>query len=79
MHKYLEKRSVRIAGHRTSIALEREFWEQLEASAKRANQTIPTWLAAVEEMRQTAHPDQSLASACRVQILAEVLALGRTR
>ena len=82
---YLEKRSMRLligpngAPVRTSVALEPEFWEQLEACAKRAGQSMPAWIADVDKLRRDTHPNQSLASACRVQVLAETMAAGRAR
>lgn len=59
----LEKRSVRIAGHRTSIALEPEFWAALERLAARRGETLAALIAAVDGARE---PGQGLASALRV-------------
>ncbi len=59
----LEKRSVRIAGHRTSIALEPEFWAALERLAARRGETLASLIAAVDGARE---PGQGLASALRV-------------
>ena len=63
----LEKRSVTLAGHRTSVALEPAFWTALEAAAGRRGQTLAGLMAAVDGARS---PGQPLASALRVFALA---------
>ncbi len=65
----LQKRSMRVAGHRTSLALEAEFWAALEASAKRMAITLPVIVAQIEEERARSKPEASLASAVRVHCL----------
>lgn len=62
----MEKRSVSLAGHRTSIALEPEFWAALEALAERRGRT---WAAVVVEIDRTRAPTRNLASAIRVTLL----------
>ncbi len=65
----LQKRSMRIAGHRTSLALEHEFWSALEKIARARNASIPQLIASVDEQRGKRAPDASLASAVRVFVL----------
>ena len=65
----LQKRSMRIAGHRTSLALEMEFWEALEKIARARGQSLPILIASVDDGRSKAEPDASLASAVRVFVL----------
>lgn len=65
----LQKRSMRVAGHRTSLALEAEFWAALEASAKRMQMTLPVLVAFIDGERHQSKPDASLASAVRVHCL----------
>lgn len=65
----LRKRSMRIAGHRTSLALEAEFWTALEASARALSLTLPTLIAQIDERRGKHAPEASLASAVRVYCL----------
>lgn len=65
----LQKRSMRIAGHRTSLALEQEFWEALEKIARARSQSLPMLIASVDETRAKGVPDASLASAVRVFVL----------
>jgi len=65
----LKKRSMRIAGHRTSLALEPEFWSGLERIARARAQTLPVLIASIDETRAKDAPDASLASAVRVFVL----------
>ncbi len=62
----LVKRSFSLAGHRTSVALEAEFWRALDALAARDGQTPAALVAAVDAARD---PDRPLASALRVHAL----------
>ena len=63
----LEKRSVTLAGHRTSVALEPEFWHALAAIADRQGQTLASLVASVDAARGAERP---LASALRVFALS---------
>jgi predicted DNA-binding ribbon-helix-helix protein len=59
------KRSVTIAGHRTSLSLEPEFWDALNQLAAARNLSLAGLVAAIDEARgQT-----NLSSALRVEIL----------
>ena len=62
------KRSFSIAGHRTSVALESEFWSALEAWAARETVSLPQLIARIDAERE---PSQSLSSAVRVAILKQ--------
>jgi predicted DNA-binding ribbon-helix-helix protein len=64
----LIKRSFSIAGHRTSIALEPEFWAALETSAARRGEALAALILTVDAERAPARP---LASALRVYALRE--------
>lgn len=64
--RYLRKRSFSIAGHRTSVALESEFWTALEKEARRGGRTLSDLVAQVDAAR-AARP---LASALRLTALA---------
>jgi predicted DNA-binding ribbon-helix-helix protein len=61
----LEKRSVRLAGHPTSLALEPEFWAALERIARREALTLSALINQIDQNRG----EQPLASACRVKAL----------
>ena len=62
----LQKRSINLSGHATSLALEPEFWAVLDAMA--AGGTMAALIGRIDEGR-AARP---LASACRVAALAWV-------
>jgi predicted DNA-binding ribbon-helix-helix protein len=62
----LEKRSVSLSGHRTSIALEPEFWAALQTLAAGQGIGLITLIASVDATRA---PDEKLASALRLFVL----------
>ena len=61
-HMTLRKRSLNLAGHATSLALEPEFWAVLEALAAARGLRLAALVAEIDA-RRGARP---LASACRV-------------
>jgi predicted DNA-binding ribbon-helix-helix protein len=68
----LRKRSVSIAGHRTSISLEPEFWAALEAAAATRGWSVARLIGEVDRARaQPAGAGRNLSSALRVFLLAE--------
>jgi predicted DNA-binding ribbon-helix-helix protein len=64
----LAKRSFSLAGHRTSVALEREFWEALAEIAERRRQPLSALVAEIDAGRT---PEQPLASSLRIFCLRE--------
>jgi predicted DNA-binding ribbon-helix-helix protein len=62
----LKKRSFTIAGHRTSVALEPEFWTVLEQDAQRAGSSLAAFVASIDAARGA----RPLASALRIHALA---------
>ncbi|MDQ2802416.1 MAG: ribbon-helix-helix domain-containing protein [Pseudomonadota bacterium] len=64
----LVKRSFSLAGHRTSVALEAEFWEALAHIASGQRRPL---LALVAQTDATRDPGQPLASALRVLALQQ--------
>ena len=64
----VRKRSVMIAGHRTSVSLEAAFWEALRVIAEARDQSIPSLIGAIDAGRG----GQNLSSAIRVFVLAAV-------
>ena len=62
----LRKRSLQLAGHRTSIALEPEFWAVLEDMAKTRDASLAALILRIDAERG----ERPLASACRVAALA---------
>ena len=69
----LQKRSFTIAGHRTSVALEPDFWVVLRQGAEAAGQNLPQLVAEADRERSEG---QGLAS--RLRILALEIALRRS-
>ena len=62
--RHLRKRSFSLAGHRTSVALEPEFWAVLETAAARGRTSLAALVAQVDAGRADA--GVPLASALRV-------------
>jgi predicted DNA-binding ribbon-helix-helix protein len=62
----LRKRSVLLSGHATSIALEPEFWEVLDAMAAERDQSLAALIVSIDRGRGA----NGLASACRLAALA---------
>jgi len=62
----LRKRSLQLAGHRTSIALEPEFWAVLEEMAQLRGASLAALVLAIDAERG----ERPLASACRTAALA---------
>ncbi len=60
------KRSISIAGHRTSISLERPFWEALKELACTDNISVNELVRRIDENRDEA---DNLSSAVRVHVL----------
>lgn len=65
MTRGLIKKSFRLAGHSTSVALEPEFWAVLEAQAKASGLPLAALIGQVDLTRA----GRNLASALRVFVL----------
>jgi predicted DNA-binding ribbon-helix-helix protein len=61
----LKKRSFTLSGHRTSVALEPEFWTLIEAEAAKSHLSLAAFVGAIDAVRGK-HP---LASALRLRAL----------
>jgi predicted DNA-binding ribbon-helix-helix protein len=61
----LRKRSVLLAGHATSVALEAEFWAVLDAMAEARQTSLAGLIISIDKTRGA----RPLASACRVAAL----------
>ena len=66
----LIKKSVTIAGHRTSISLEPIFWEALRAEAAKRGRAMNALICEIDAARQS-----NLSSAIRVWLYEKALAL----
>lgn len=64
----LKKRSFSLSGHRTSVALEAEFWAIIDSEAKAAGQSLAGLVAEIDRKRGA----RPLASALRLHALAAV-------
>lgn len=65
------KRSVQIAGHKTSISLEPLFWDMLRRAARRRGLALNALVARIDEERIRADTPPGLASAIRVWLVSE--------
>jgi len=62
----LKKRSFSLAGHRTSVALEAEFWAVIDQAAQREGKSLAALVARIDASRG----ERPLASALRLYALA---------
>ena len=62
----LKKRSFSLSGHRTSVALEEEFWAIIDAETKRAGLSLAAYVSGIDRARG----ERPLASALRLAALA---------
>jgi predicted DNA-binding ribbon-helix-helix protein len=63
------KRSLTIAGHRTSLSLESEFWAVLRDIAKQERKSLAALVGEIDSSRGT----RNLSSAIRVWILQRLM------
>jgi predicted DNA-binding ribbon-helix-helix protein len=70
----MRKKSITLKGHRTSIALEAEFWMALEGFAESDNRTLPALVNSIDRNRLKLSPPPGLASAIRVYVLNRIQA-----
>ena len=62
----LKKRSFSLSGHRTSVALEAEFWAAIDAGAQKEGKSLAALVARIDATRG----ERPLASALRLYALA---------
>ena len=60
----LRKRSVLVAGHKTSVSLEAAFWDELRAVARARNLSLNALIAEIDRAREG-----NLSSAIRLYVL----------
>ena len=68
------KRSIAIAGHKTSISLEPIFWDMLREAAQQKGQPVSALVSTIDEERIKAETPPGLASALRTWLVANALA-----
>ncbi|MGY6627355.1 MAG: ribbon-helix-helix domain-containing protein [Oceanicaulis sp.] len=74
----LRKRSITLAGHATSLALEEDFWRELDRAAEAEGVALARLIARIDAARAQDDPDAPLSSACRVWVLRRVMTRGET-
>jgi len=60
----VSKRSIVIAGHKTSVSLEDEFWNSLKEIAVERNMTLAELVAAIDGNRQHANLSSAISTFC---------------
>ncbi|MCB2078923.1 MAG: ribbon-helix-helix domain-containing protein [Novosphingobium sp.] len=65
------KRSVEIAGHKTSISLEPVFWEMLKSRSAQEGVPVNALVARIDAERLGADTPPGLASAIRVWLVSQ--------
>ncbi|MBR4931835.1 MAG: ribbon-helix-helix domain-containing protein [Alphaproteobacteria bacterium] len=60
----MQKKSIQLTGHRTSISLEPEFWQALQQIAQQKNTSVRKLIIQIDNTRTS-----NLSSALRVYIL----------
>lgn len=70
MSEGIVKRSVAIAGHRTSVSLEEPFWDELKRMAQERQMSLNGLIADIDARRARTN----LSSAIRLEILADLKA-----
>ena len=63
-----KKRSVTLAGHRTSLSLEEEFWDMLRELAEERGRSVTNLLTEIDAARG----ERNLSSSVRVYILEQL-------
>ena len=70
----LRRRTLTVSGHRTSVALEPVYWEELAAVAQSRGLTLAALIGEIDAARQG-----SLASALRVYVVERLRAAASAR
>jgi len=72
MSDAIPKRSVIVAGHRTSVSLEEPFWARLKEIAHARNKSINDLVTEIDGMEPAGGRQGNLSSALRLFVLAEL-------
>lgn len=68
------KRSLSIHGHRTSLALEAEFWDVIDTAVEKSGKSFARFIRDLDDIRTQNGTEQNLASYLRVWVLKRVQA-----
>jgi len=63
------KRSLSIHGHRTSLALEAEFWDVIDTAVADSGKSFARFIRDLDDIRTANGTEQNLASYLRVWVL----------
>lgn len=66
------KRSISIHGHRTSLALEAEFWAVIDKAVEQSGKSFARFIRDLDDLRTENGTQQNLASYLRVWVLKRV-------
>ena len=66
------KRSLSIHGHRTSLALEPEFWDVIDLAVEQSGKSFARFIRDLDDKRTQNGTQQNLASYLRVWVLRKV-------
>jgi predicted DNA-binding ribbon-helix-helix protein len=72
MSEAIPKRSVIVAGHRTSVSLEEPFWSRLKEIARQRNMSINDLVTEIDASETATGRQGNLSSALRLHVLAEL-------
>jgi|SRR5215472_19208874 len=72
MSDAIPKRSVIVAGHRTSVSLEEPFWTRLKEIAHARSKSINDLVTEIDSMEPAGGRQGNLSSALRLFVLAEL-------
>lgn len=73
------KKSITIKGHRTSVTLEREFWEILEYYSQKTQKSVSQIILKIDEERILLPNYSSLSSCIRVFIIKHLIHLYKNK
>ena len=69
---HMQKRSLSIHAHRTSIALEVEFWDVIDRAVKHDGRSLAAFITALDDARTASDSPHGLAAYLRLFALAFV-------
>ncbi len=70
----IKKRSIKIAGHKTSVSLEAEFWDALKAIAAAQGLSLNALVERIDAARENHAGAGNLSSALRLHVLGHLRA-----
>lgn len=72
MSDAIPKRSVIVAGHRTSVSLEEPFWQRLKDIARTRNMSINDLVTEIDAAAPAGDRPGNLSSSLRLYVLSEL-------